>query len=139
MTYDEIYTEVNNIESKKDGNVNLNDWTGAGKESYLTWVQEWKTSYKKLSRMIRMMKAARKTYKYEYRAKGDTLSKKRRVVGPNPNLDAEFAAFNKARVARMKGAFLAPMILEDTARKMMDLREKAKKRAMAEKQALNAA
>lgn len=58
------------------------------KDEYLAYRTEWKEKYKELSKDIREMKNQRKQFKWKYRAKGDTGSKRRIKIGDNPNYDS---------------------------------------------------
>lgn len=57
------------------------------REEYLAYRADWKKRYKTLSKNIRDLKNKRKKFKWEYRAKGDTVSKRRIKIGENPNYD----------------------------------------------------
>lgn len=82
------------------------------KQAYLGWIKRWKTAYRALSHVIRELKAARKPYRYQYRERGDTTSKKRTQVGRNPNHDAD-------------ASYYLPMFRAQ-AREMMEWREAAR-------------
>lgn len=58
------------------------------REEYLAYRKEWKGKYKDLSKDIRELKNQRKQFKWEYRTKGDTTSKRRTKVGKNPSYDS---------------------------------------------------
>lgn len=66
------------------------------RETYLAWVKQWKSAYFQLALIIREAKASRKHYKYEYRAKGDTSSPRRKIVGDNPRYDSEAAYYARS-------------------------------------------
>lgn len=57
------------------------------KENYLTWVNEWKSTYARLSNDIRKIKSMRKPYLYDYRDRDDQTSKKRMNGRDNPDYD----------------------------------------------------
>jgi len=87
-------------------------FTGTTRTEYLVWVQNWKTEYKALSAQIRTAKTQRKENLWSYRAKGDTSSKKRTVVGENPNYNPRAAS--------------AAQYLSKQATAMLELRAEAK-------------
>lgn len=66
----------------------MTTFTFKTREEYLKYRKEWKEKYGALSRDIREMKNQRKQFKWEYRAKGDTTSKRRIKIGDNPNYDS---------------------------------------------------
>ena len=57
------------------------------REEYLAYRAEWKVEYKILTKDSREAKGQRKQFKWEYRPKGDTSSKRKTKLGPNPNYD----------------------------------------------------
>lgn len=58
-------------------------------QGYREFRKEWKISYKELSQKIRDTKKQRKYFKWEYRSKDDTISKRRKKIGLNPNFDCD--------------------------------------------------
>jgi len=55
------------------------------KEEWKAYRANWKKEYKEISKKIRLYKNSFKPYLYEYREKGNMTSKKRRIIGDNPN------------------------------------------------------
>jgi len=66
----------------------MTTFTFKTREEYLAYRAAWKANYKALSKDIRNLKNQRKEYIWEYRAKGDTASKRRTKIGNNPNYNA---------------------------------------------------
>lgn len=73
------------------------------REEYLAWRQEWKEKYAHISEGIRNARRARKKYTWQYRAKGDTTSKRRTKIGTNPYYDPNA----QYRLQLLKGAATA--------------------------------
>lgn len=87
----------------------MTTFTFKTREEYLAYRATWKGKYKDLSKDIRELKNQRKRFKWEYRAKGDTASKRRTKVGENPNYDSSAGW----RVFELK--YVATSMLEELA------------------------
>ena len=66
----------------------MTTFTFKTREEYLSYRKEWKEKYGALSQDIRDLKNKRKQFKWQYRTKGDTTSKRRIKIGENPNYDS---------------------------------------------------
>jgi hypothetical protein len=84
-------------------------------KGYSQFRREWREEYKALSQKIRELKSQRKEYKWEYRAKDDTTSKRRIKVGPNPNYHP-YAAGN-AMYERFKAHQMMELLNEAKAKR----------------------
>lgn len=93
----------------------------SSKEEYIDWKLRWGSLYKEISEAIRQLKSMRKQYRYEYRETGDRMSKRRVVIGDNPNHDS--------------GAEWIRSDFSSMAKRMMQAREMAKEVSIKNKKA----